>query len=171
MDKKRILIIGTGIAVMGGAGYLLYKWQQNLAASNAANADAANQSDAQLAQMMMESPLSYASNSGTSASVSGPSIDTGNAALQALIASLINPTSTTPPSTTPPSGLDTGTQTTSVKDVPKANPIARTDGNARGFLNIINDPNTVPYGTGNTAVMNIDQLNAAQQNIQKYGSN
>jgi hypothetical protein len=94
MDKKRILIIGAGIAVMGGAGYLLYKWQQSRAASNAANADAANQTDAQLAQLMMQSPLSYASNSGTSANVSGPSVDTGNAALQALINSVIDPSTT-----------------------------------------------------------------------------
>ena len=99
--KKKILYIGLGVVAVGGA----IKWYLSRQAANAANSDTAANNDAELAALMMQQPLAYASNSDSSASVSGPTVDTGSASLQSLINSILNPVTA---STTGP-GVSSGT--------------------------------------------------------------
>jgi len=91
-DWKKIGLWGGGITAIGVIGYWLYQYQQTAAANSAAQAaqDSQNQNQA-LAALMTESYTG-----GGSASVSGPTVDTGNNSLQALIASILNPPATAP---------------------------------------------------------------------------
>jgi len=108
MDEKKWLYIGGGVVVL----YLAYKWYQNYEANAQANAaNAAQQSDQELAQLMMQQPLAYADTATQPVTTSGPSVDTGNSSLQDLINSILNPSGTS---------TDTGTSTgTSAATTPK----------------------------------------------------
>jgi hypothetical protein len=96
MDTKKLFWIGGGTVVVIGA----YYWYKNYAANQSANTDQSNQNDAELAALMLEQPLAYGSASDSSASVSGPTVDTGNNQLQSLISSILNPTTPTPSTST-----------------------------------------------------------------------
>lgn len=89
-----MLYIGIAVVVAGGGIIWYRKYEANSQATASANADAQSQSDAELAAMMLEQNSSTASNE-SSATVSGPTVDTGNSELQALVSSILNPTSTT----------------------------------------------------------------------------
>jgi hypothetical protein len=95
MDKKRVLIIGAGVMVVGGFAMWFRKYEANKASAS----NNAQSTDAQLAELMMQSPLPYGGSS-EPASVSGPSIDTGNTQLQSIINSVLHPPA-------PPPSVDT----------------------------------------------------------------
>ena len=104
-DWKKIGIWGGAITALGVVGYWLYQYQQTAAANNAAQAAQDSQDQNQALEALLASPSGTSSET---ASVSGPSVDTGNDALQTLINSILNPStgtvSATPnPVTTTPS--------------------------------------------------------------------
>ena len=94
-DWKKIGLYSGGVAVVGVIGYWLYQYQQQAAASSAANAATQSQNDAQALQALLETPLESGTAGDSSASVSGPTVDTGNNALQTLINSILNPSTGT----------------------------------------------------------------------------
>jgi hypothetical protein len=102
IDWKKIGLWVGGISAVGVAGYWLYQYQQAAAANAAAN-DAASANEENQALAALTYGASGVSNE--PASVSGPSVDTGNDALQTLINSILNPTtgtvSETPTTPTP----------------------------------------------------------------------
>jgi hypothetical protein len=113
MDSKRVLLIGGGIVAIGGAVIWLHKHAQT-AQTNADNAAA---TDLQEGSLLLQQPLNYSTGADSSGvAVSGPSVDTGNESLQALIGSILNPTtqptqqptSTQPSQTSPTSNPVTG---------------------------------------------------------------
>jgi hypothetical protein len=129
LDKipwDKVLWIGGGAVAI----YFAYQWYQTQQDNSAAVANAQAQSDAQLAQIMLEQPLSNGTQSDSSAAVTAPSVDTGNTELQSLISSILNPTATTtstpsttttstPPTTSAPSTTTTSTPpTTSTSTTP-----------------------------------------------------
>lgn len=97
MDTKRILYIGIGVAVVGGAAIWFHK--RSVAAQQTQNDN--TQTDAELAALMLQSPVSYSGGADSSASVSTPAVDTGSASLQSLISSILNPPATAPTPVTP----------------------------------------------------------------------
>jgi hypothetical protein len=107
-DWKKIGLYGGGVAVVGVIGYWLYQYQQQAAAASAANNAVQSQDDAQALQALLAAPLENGSAGDSSAAVTGPTVDTGNNTLQALINSILNPstgtvsaTPTTPVTSTP----------------------------------------------------------------------
>lgn len=106
-DWKKIGLWGGGITAIGVVGYWLYQYQQTAAANSAAQSaqDAQNQDQALATLEASQVGGGYANEN---ASVSGPTVDTGNNGLQMLINSILNPTTgtvqetPTPPVTTAP---------------------------------------------------------------------
>lgn len=136
-DWKKIGIWGGAITALGVVGYWLYQYQQTAAVNSAAQAAQDSQDQNQALAALLQGSLSEGGSS-EPASVSGPSVDTGNDALQTLINSILNPstgtvseTPTTPVTTAPPAtatpGIGTATlptqATTSPIITPVANPI------------------------------------------------
>jgi hypothetical protein len=104
---KVLWIGGAAVAV-----YFAYQWYNASQATAAANANAADQTDAQLAQLLLQSPLSSGEQADSSADVTAPSVDTGNSELQALVANILDPTSSSSAATstsTPATATSTST--------------------------------------------------------------
>jgi hypothetical protein len=104
---KVLWIGGAAVAV-----YFAYQWYNASQATAAANANAADQTDAQLAQLLLQAPLTSGEQADSSAEVTAPSVDTGNTELQSLVQSIINPTatsSTTTSTSTPAATTSTST--------------------------------------------------------------
>lgn len=98
MDKEKKLWIIGGVVI--AAGSLLIAWKQYKASQQNAASSSAN--DAALLDALSTMPLTGASSQPTA--YSGPSADTGNASLQSLVSSILNPQ---------PSSGDSGTTSTS----------------------------------------------------------
>jgi hypothetical protein len=121
IDWKKIGMWSGIAGVAGVVGYWLYQYQQTAAANSAAQAATDSQNENQALAALMEQPLSSGGATDSSASVSGPTVDTGNNTLQALIESILNPpvaatpstpvatTPSTPVTTTPSTPVDTNT--------------------------------------------------------------
>jgi hypothetical protein len=91
LDKipwDKVLWIGGGAVAI----YFAYQWYNASQATATANASAADQTDAQLAQLLLQAPLSSGEQADSGAEVTAPSVDTGNTELQTLVQSIINPT-------------------------------------------------------------------------------
>ena len=104
IDWKKIGMWSGIAGVAGVVGYWLYQYQQTAAANSAAQAATDSQNENQALAALMEQPLSSGGTTDSSASVSGPTVDTGNNTLQALIESILNPpaaATTAPVATTP----------------------------------------------------------------------
>jgi hypothetical protein len=113
IDWKKIGMWSGIAGVAGVVGYWLYQYQLTAAANSAAQAATDSQNENQALAALMEQPLSSGGATDSSASVSGPTVDTGNNTLQALIESILNPpvatTPSTPVTTTPSTPVDTNT--------------------------------------------------------------
>ena len=147
METKKILWITAGITAVGVIVMWYRNRESNATSAADANAQQTAQDDAELAAMMMEQPLSTGTdNSG--ASVSGPTVDTGNNALQTLINSILNPTPTTPPvTTTPPTSSVPVTSTPSTPVATTPQPV----GPAQP-VSPVTAPVTVPVTVNNTVI-------------------
>ena len=111
-DIKLDKIPWDNVLWIGGAAvavYFAYQWYTASQATAATNANAADQTDAELAQLLLQTPLSSGEQADSSAEVTAPSVDTGNTELQALVQSIINPTASA--STTASTTASTATAT------------------------------------------------------------
>ena len=137
IDWKKIGMWSGIAGVAGVVGYWLYQYQQTAAANSAAQAATDSQNENQALAALMEQPLSSGGATDSSASVSGPTVDTGNNTLQALIESILNPpatttatpAATTPAATTPAATTPVDTNTSGPVSAPVgsgANPISTT---------------------------------------------
>lgn len=129
MDKQKVILIGGAVAV-GGIGYFLY--HRHVASVAAQDNIAAN--DAQLAALMMQSPLGS-----MQPAYSAPSVDTGNTQFQQILDSILG------------TGGDQSQNTTST--LPPAPPTQQATGNPTGSStgNNIAPPNAPPVNSGPTA--------------------
>jgi hypothetical protein len=116
IDWKKIGMWSGIAGVAGVVGYWLYQYQLTAAANSAAQAATDSQNENQALAALMEQPLSSGGTTDSSASVSGPTVDTGNNTLQALIESILNPpvaATTAPVATTPSTPVATTPSDTS----------------------------------------------------------
>ena len=124
MDKKKVLYIAGGLVVAGIAYVVFKNYETNAAASDSANAASAAQDEQN--QMQLEA-LALSQNLGSSdggATVDTPTVDTGDASLQSLINSILNPpaSSTPAPTTTTTAAPTTPTTTTASNPSPSLPP-------------------------------------------------
>ena len=129
VDWKKVAYWGAGSIGVGAVLYWLYQYQQSAAASNAASQAQQSQDENQALAALLEQPLSSGSTSSSGASVSGPTVDTGNNSLQTLINSILNPPASTA------STVGTGS-------------IPATDSNPPPVINPIGGPVSAPVGSG-----------------------
>lgn len=153
-DWKKIGLWGGGITALGVVGYWLYQYQQTAAANNAANLAAESNDQNQALAALLQQPLSGGGASDSSTEVSGPSVDTGNSGLQALINSILNPSSGTV-SATPtqqpnlPSAPVGGGGDTGTSSIPSAPIVNQTPINNQGPVSAGTEPGQlqVPLST------------------------
>lgn len=120
IDWKKVAWISGGVVI---AGAFLW-WLKNQVANSQANAQASSdqqaQTDAQLSAMLLQNPLASANYTAQPVATSTPTVDTGNASLQTLINSILNPPSQGASSTVP-SQVAPSTPPTSIPTTPSDN--------------------------------------------------